>query len=187
MSPILLLPCAALACAFFSLPVGTSPSLQEPTGSTPASQPATQDPAPAASAAPKWTRADLQKLGWLVGTWAMKDGEVVTEEHWEPLQGSSMLGTSHTFRGERTLAFEFLRLSAARDTIGYVAMPGGKAATTFRLATLADGVAEFTNAEHDYPQKIRYERTEKGVTATISLFDGGKAQAFVFERVVRKP
>jgi len=70
MSPILLLPCAALACAFFTLPVGRS-SLQEPAGSPPAERAAVQDPAPGASAAAKWSRADLLKLGWLVGTWSM--------------------------------------------------------------------------------------------------------------------
>jgi len=138
-------------------------------------------PAPA-----KYGVADLAKLDWLVGTWRLQDGETVTEEHWRPLQGNTMLGSSHTFRGERTLAFEFLRLTAARGQIGYVAMPGGKAPTTFLLQTLGDGVVEFENAEHDYPQRIRYERTDKGVTATISLLDGKKAQAFVFERVGKK-
>lgn len=154
-----------------------------------------QDPAPAPAPAPaakpqdaepkaaaKFTVADLAKLGWLVGTWRLQDGETVTEEHWRPLQGNTMLGSSHTFGGERTLAFEFLRITAARGQIGYVAMPGGKTPTTFLLQTLGDGVVEFANREHDYPQRIRYERTEKGVTATISLLDGGKAQAFVFER-----
>ena len=36
------------------------------------------------------------------------------------------------------------------------------------LQTLGEGVAVFENAEHDDPQRIRYERTDKGVTATIS-------------------
>lgn len=149
--------------------------------------PATKPPAaPTAPAPAKYGVADLAKLDWLVGTWRLQDGETVTEEHWRPLQGNTMLGSSHTFRGERTLAFEFLRLTAARGQIGYVAMPGGKAPTTFLLQTLGDGVAEFENAEHDYPQRIRYERTDKGVTATISLLDGKKAQAFVFERVGKK-
>lgn len=153
----------------------------------------TQDPAPApaatkppaaptAPAPAKYGIADLAKLDWMVGTWRLQDGETVTEEHWRPLQGNTMLGTSHTFGGERTLAFEFLRLTVARGQIGYVAMPGGKTPTTFLLQTLGEGVAVFENAEHDYPQRIRYERTDKGVTATISLLDGKKAQAFVFER-----
>lgn len=154
-----------------------------PAPSPPAPKPAVGAEAPAAV---KYTLADLAKLDWLVGTWRLQDGETVTEEHWRPLQGSTMLGSSHTFGGERTLAFEFLRITAARGQIGYVAMPGGKAATTFLLQTLGDGVVEFANAEHDYPQRIRYERTDKGVTATISLLDGKKAQAFVFERVAEK-
>ena len=143
-------------------------------------------PAPAASIEqPKTARFGpeaLTKLGWLSGTWVTKQGEVVTEEHWRPLQGNTLLGSSHTFRGERTLAFEFLRITAARDQVGYVAMPGGKAPTTFVLEKLEDGVAEFVDAKHDFPQRIRYERTEKGLTATISLLDGTKAQPFVFTK-----
>lgn len=162
-------------------------ALLVPQDPAPTHPPSTAKPAAVeAPAAAKYTLGDLAKLDWLVGTWRMRDGETVTEEHWRPLQGSTMLGSSHTFGGERTLAFEFLRITAARGQIGYVAMPGGKAATTFLLQNLGDGVVEFANAEHDYPQRIRYERTEKGVTATISLLDGKKAQAFVFERVVEK-
>lgn len=164
-----------------ALLVPQDPAPAAPPAAKPGTETAAKTPAPA-----KYGVADLAKLDWLVGTWRLQDGETVTEEHWRPLQGNTMLGSSHTFRGERTLAFEFLRLTAARGQIGYVAMPGGKAPTTFLLQTLGDGVVEFENAEHDYPQRIRYERTAKGVTATISLLDGKKAQAFVFERVGKK-
>ncbi len=69
-----------------------------------------------------------------------------------------------------------------RGTVAYVAMPGGAAPTVF-LATKADAaVAEFENGKHDYPQRIRYEKTAAGVTATISLLDGSRAQSFVFTR-----
>ena len=42
--------------------------------------------------------------------------------------------------------------------------------------------AVFENPKHDHPKRIRYERTEKGMTATISLLDGTKAQSFVFTK-----
>lgn len=153
-------------------PVPAPPPKPAPSATAPAQAPAANRFGPEAMA----------KLAWISGTWVMKQGESVTEEHWRPLQGSTLLGSSHTFGGERTMAFEFLRIGEVRGQIGYVAMPGGKAPTTFLLETLADGVAEFVNGEHDYPQRIRYERTEKGLTATISRLDGTKVLSFVFAK-----
>jgi hypothetical protein len=40
----------------------------------------------------------------------------------------------------------------------------------------------FENPEHDHPQRIRYVKTEEGMTATISLMDGSRATDFVFVR-----
>jgi hypothetical protein len=159
--PVVLFACAALALL---LP-------QDP-----------QKPSPPAAVPAKWSPDDLKKLAWLSGTWELKDGEVITEEHWRPLQGTTMLGTSHSFDAGSSRAFEFLRISVARGQLAYVAMPGGKTPTTFLVQKLADGLVEFENGEHDYPQRIRYERTKDGVTATISLLDGRKAQEFVFKK-----
>jgi hypothetical protein len=142
---------------------------------------AVQEPGRAAPPA-QGTTTDLAKLAWLSGTWALKNGDSTTEEHWRPLQGSMLLGTSHTFDDQRTQFFEFLSITTVRGKLSYVAMPAGKKATVFPLARIEDKVVDFENGEHDYPQRIRYERTEKGVTATISLLDGTNAQEFVFEK-----
>jgi hypothetical protein len=66
--------------------------------------------------------------------------------------------------------------------IAHVASPGGAPPTAFLLTKLEDGLVEFENAQHDHPQRIRYERTEAGITATISQLDGSRAQAFAFSR-----
>lgn len=124
----------------------------------------------------------LQRLAWISGTWLLQDGTKTTEEHWRPLQGSSILGSSHTYDADTTHFFEHLRITAMRGSIAYLAMPGGKPATAFLLSKLEDGVMEFTNEKHDHPQRIRYERTAEGVTATISQMDGSKAQSFVFRK-----
>jgi hypothetical protein len=127
--------------------------------------------APAVAAAElvkKWTPADLKKMEWLCGTWVLEQDGKTTEEHWRPLQGTTILGSSHTFDAEKTHFFEHLRITAMRGSIAYLAMP--------------DGVLVFENPKHDHPQRIRYERTKDGVTATISLLDGTKAQSFVFKK-----
>ncbi|MFY9342008.1 MAG: DUF6265 family protein [Planctomycetota bacterium] len=130
----------------------------------------------------KMVRDSLNKLAWLSGTWVLQDGGKTTEEHWRPLQGTTILGSSHTFDANQTHFFEHLRITAMRGTIAYLAMPGGKPPTVFVLSKLADGAVEFENGKHDHPQRIRYEQTKAGVTATISLLDGSRAQSFVFTR-----
>lgn len=122
----------------------------------------------------------LAKLAWLSGTWVLQEGEKTTEEHWRPLQGTTLLGTSHSYDKKRTHFFEFLRITTMKDTIAYVAMPGGAGATVFPAAKVEDGVVVFENGKHDHPQRIRYEKTAGGVTATISQLDGSRAQAYVF-------
>jgi hypothetical protein len=125
---------------------------------------------------------DLAKLSWLAGTWELKDGERTTEEHWLPLAGSTIMGLSHTYDATRTHSFEFLRITLQHGRIAYVAQPGGGQPVPFLAVEIDDTQAVFENPKHDHPQRIRYERTEAGVTATISLLDGSKAASFAFRR-----
>lgn len=125
---------------------------------------------------------DVQNLAWLEGTWEIKDGEKVTEESWFPLKGSTMMGVSHTYDSKRTHFFEFLRIMVKRDLISYIPQPGGDPPVPFLMKELDHTVAVFENPEHDHPQRIVYERTDNGMTATISLLDGTRAKSFVFTR-----
>lgn len=157
-----------LSTSMFVFAVVSLAAMQEP------------QPAPAAATARERALGQLRQLDWLAGTWVLQDGKVATEEHWRPLQGTTMLGTSHSYDAARTHFFEFLRLAIERDQVVYVAMPGGAPATTFALAQLTDDAVVFENAAHDHPQRIRYQRTERGITATIGQFDGSRARSFVF-------
>lgn len=139
--------------------------------------PGAQDAAPAKAA-----QFDINKLAWLAGTWQLRNGEKITEEHWFPLKGSTMIGVSHTYDEKTTHFFEFLRIATQKGTIAYLAQPGGRPMVPFLAVQLDDKTAVFENPKHDNPQRIRYERTEQGVTATVSLLDGTKAEVFVFER-----
>lgn len=123
---------------------------------------------------------DVRKLSWLAGTWQIKEGETTTEEHWFPFAGSTMLGVSHTFDAKSTRFFEFLRIAVDGDSIAYIAQPKGAPPVSFALKELDDAHAVFENPKHDHPQRIRYEHTDKGLTATISLLDGSKAETFTF-------
>jgi len=152
------------------------------------------DGAPRARAADQDTQAAterelLRELAWLSGTWATRSADgVTTEEHWRPLAGTLLLGSSHTFDDERTRFFEYLRIAPARGSLAYVASPAGRGGTSFALAghgTGAEGAlvgsfAVFENGENDAPQRIRYERTASGLCATISQLDGSGATSWEF-------
>jgi hypothetical protein len=141
--------------------------------------PTPQDPQPTAPAA-RHDLDTLKRLSWLCGTWSLQDGDATTEEHWRPVQGTMILGCSHTFDASKTRFFEHLRIVLTRGQVSYLAMPGGKPPTAFVLQKLEDGVVEFENPKHDHPQRIRYEKTDGGIKATVSLLDGTRAHVFDF-------
>ncbi|MCA9190333.1 MAG: hypothetical protein KDB03_01170 [Planctomycetales bacterium] len=127
--------------------------------------------------------SSLQRLSWLTGTWVFeKDGQT-TQEHWRPVQGTMLLGLSHTFDAKRTSFFEYLRIHQREDALYYIASPAGRVGVEFRLHEMGDEYVEFRNGQHDYPQRIRYAKTGEGITAEISLKDGTRAQRFEFMRV----
>lgn len=140
-----------------------------------------QDPTPASALEPgKMDPALLKKLAWVCGTWRQEDGDIIVEEHWRPLKGTTILGTSHTYDGEQSHFFEFLRISHRAGSISYIPMPGGGPPTLFRLVRLEDGLMVFENPKHDHPQRISYMRTEEGMTAMISQLDGSRASSWDF-------
>lgn len=129
---------------------------------------------------------ELQRLSWMSGTWEVSGGGKTIEEHWRPLQGTSMLGCSHTFDAQQTFFFEHLRITLLNERIVYIVLPGGANKTTFFCRLNENEVVEFENPDHDYPQLIRYEKTSAGITATISRIDGSQSKSFEFQRKVKR-
>jgi hypothetical protein len=109
-------------------------------------------------------------------------GRAAIEELWIPPRAKTMLAVSRTTAGERTVAFEFLRIEARADGIFYVAQPGGRPPTEFRLTRAAGETAVFENPQHDHPKIIRYSRTGTTLVAELEGDEQGKhvKQAFSF-------
>ena len=125
---------------------------------------------------------DVPKLAWIVGTWERTHGDKKTIEHWMPHAGTTIMGMSHTYDSKRTHFFEFMRIATHGGRIAYIVQPGGDPPVLFRAVKVTEDEAVFENPKHDHPQRIRYVKTEKGMTATISMMDGSKATDFAFER-----
>jgi hypothetical protein len=117
------------------------------------------------------------QIAFLVGDWCTEGVDRQTCEHWEPMRGGMMLGTSQTIRGGKTVAFEFMRIVREPGGWAFYGAPGGKPAVRFAHRpgswTMA---AEFAAPEHDYPRLIRYERAGDRLVATISGAEAEKDQ-----------
>jgi hypothetical protein len=127
-------------------------------------------------------RAAIAQLSWLAGTWA-GSGPLTIEERWTPAGGGAMLATSRTIKGDRLVAFEFLRIVERNGTLVYIAQPNGLPPTEFTLTAITGESATFENPAHDFPTMIRYAMRADG-TLEARVSDGGnKAESFVFTRL----
>ncbi len=108
----------------------------------------------------------LAPLAWLAGCWRGSVNQREFREHWMPLRGNLMLGTSHTVNGAVTQDWEFLRLEVRADGIDYIASPPGQKETAFRYAGETkdddDSIFTFVNPQQDFPQRIVYRRGTEG-------------------------
>jgi len=127
-------------------------------------------------------KATIAQIAWIAGTWSGGGGGATFEERWTPPAGGAMLAVSRTLKGDRMVAFEFLRIVERNGGLVYVAQPDGRPPTDFVLTEIAADSATFENPTHDFPKMIRYAKQADGsLEARIS--DGGqRAQSFVFRR-----
>ncbi len=129
--------------------------------------------------------ARISDLGWMSGRWQTEsaDSQRITDEAWSEPRSGVMLGYSRT-GGDRLREFEFLRIQAGEDGVPtYYAQPGGGPPVGFRLVAHDATSATFENPQHDYPQRIRYERAaEATIYATISKLDGSNAIRWQYRR-----
>jgi hypothetical protein len=106
----------------------------------------------------------LKGLDWLAGHWAADD----SEELWLPSAGGLLLGLNRSVTSPEAPAdFEYLRIESTADGVFYVASPGGKSPTRFKLVQRGANEAVFENPQHDFPSRIAYKRAGDKVTVRI--------------------
>lgn len=120
----------------------------------------------------------VSDLAWMTGHWS--EGNV--EEIWIAPKGEVMLGMSRTIRKNGKVGFEFIRIARLEDgSIAYLAQPGGRPATAFKLVESKPGRVVFTNPEHDFPKRIVYELREGKLCARTD--DGKDGEEWCWARV----
>jgi hypothetical protein len=136
---------------------------------------------PAAQGGKPAVRGTLRQLAWLAGTWTGSGGPVTFEERWTPAAGGAMLAVSRTLKGDRMVAFEYLRIVERDGGLVYIAQPNGSPPTEFTLTAITADSATFENPKHDFPKMIRYtKRADGSLEARVS--DGAKGETFVFKK-----
>lgn len=118
---------------------------------------------------------------WMSGYWLSCEGGQVAE-NWIGAGSGTLLGTNLT-RGEQT-GFEFLRIAAnASGGYSYYSMPGGRSPPTeFAMVSLEGERAVFENLNHDFPQRIIYERNGEALHARIESADASQGMDWNFRR-----
>ena len=128
----------------------------------------------------------LDRVVWLQGCWEMASAGRTIEEHWTAPRGGVMLETGRTVRDGRLLEYEFVVLREDGDRLAYEAHPSGQPPAVFQARDLSDSRVVFENPEHDFPQRVGYERRDADTLAAwIDGTANGKARRvdFLYRRV----
>ncbi len=114
----------------------------------------------------------VMDLGWLAGNWVTIEGHHYTAEIWSGPVGGILFGHGQVTDMGRTVSFEEMRIEATETAVFYVARPAGEGETRFRLVTVDGQRLVFEAPEHDYPQRIVYQRDGDRLTVRIETLDG---------------
>lgn len=120
---------------------------------------------------------------FLTGCWEQRQGDRWTEECWTAPRGGLMIGSGRDGRGDTVRHWEWMRIERAADgSLGFHASPKGATPAMFKATHVNASEVTFVNAAHDFPQRIRYQRTATGIDAEVSLADGSKPMRWSYRR-----
>ena len=127
-------------------------------------------------------KASLEDLSWLSGCWEGRQGSAILEEIWSKPAGGTMLGLGRTVKENRTVSFEFMQFREEKETLVFLPQPQGGPRVSFPLKDSFGGRLTFENKEHDFPQRVIYERKSPGLLlAAIEGTQQGKVQREEFQ------
>lgn len=142
------------------------------------------DPRPGRAQASDGCPGGLESLAWMAGEWRGARGTVEMTETWLEPAGAVMLGLHRDVTGQARSFFEFLRIAPGEDGVPvYHASPGGRPATAFRAIECDSARVVFENPDHDFPQRIVYERDGEALVARIEGSEEGveKSSEWAYE------
>ncbi len=127
-------------------------------------------------------KASLDDISWLSGCWEGRQGTAILEEIWSKPAGGSMLGLGRTVKENRTISFEFMQFREENESLVFLPQPQGGARVSFPLKDSFGSKLTFENKEHDFPQRVIYERKGPGLfLAAIEGIYKGKQEREEFQ------
>lgn len=118
--------------------------------------------------------ASAADLAWMAGCWAGGEGDRRVEEQWMAPAGGTLLGMSRTVAGGKTRAWEFMRIEEDAGSVVFIAKPSGQEGASFPSIAVEEGRVVFENPDHDFPQRVIYQRTDGGLLGRIEGESDGK-------------
>ena len=123
----------------------------------------------------------VDRLAWLSGCWEATSAQRTVEERWMAPRGGTMLGTGRTVRDGRTVEYEFIVLREQDGRLAYEAHPSGQDSAVFLSRDANGDGAVFENPQHDFPQRVGYERRgSDGLLAWVEGTRNGQVRRIEF-------
>jgi len=121
------------------------------------------------------TCSKLAAVAWLEGMWEAEDAVRRTVEEWSFTSEQTMEGEGRVYRkdtGGQT-GSESLRLVEMGGEVFYLAKTRGNALPiAFKLTACEAGAATFENPDHDFPQRLVYQRSSDSLRVDVSDLGG---------------
>jgi hypothetical protein len=122
----------------------------------------------------------IDRVVWLQGCWEAVSEDRIIEEHWMAPRGDSMLGVSRTVKEGRLVGYELVVLREQGDQLALEAHPSGQPSAVFVSSSIGEQSVVFENPQHDFPQRIGYERQGDDLLGWIEGRQGGEARRMEF-------
>jgi hypothetical protein len=127
----------------------------------------------------------LESLSFFAGGWRVtKPSGDIIEETWTTPNGGLLVAMGRTVRPGKTPEHEYLRIEARGDKIVYVAQPMGQPPTEFKFVPGQAKQATFENSANDWPKRIHYERTNKGLAVRLEGAAGQPVEEWTYEPMI---
>ena len=126
----------------------------------------------------------LPMPAFLSGCWEQRsDDGRWTEECWTDTRGGLMIGSGRIGKGDQVGHWEWMRIERGADGgLTFYGSPKGATPVGFRAIAADANSITFANPNHDYPQRVRYARSETGLDAEVSLADGRNPNRWSYRR-----
>lgn len=121
--------------------------------------------------------ADVEKLGWMAGSWIQEKGGVTVRESWLSPKDGAMAGVGQTNRPGKPPLIEYMKITTEPAGATFTATPPNQGPTPFVLSSAKDGEVVFENKDHDFPQRVIYRRCGADLCGRIEGTLNGKLES----------